>query len=213
MLTPKNNRLHTLLLRISFYCTVLLSAACSNDSEGPDPAYETGTFTDTRDGQDYQFVIIANQTWMAENLNFVTPTSTCYDNDPENCTTYGRLYDWWDAVDACPQGWHLPTLEEFMVLINRFGGVEQAGASLKAVSGWEAPNTGANNLSRFSALPGGSLVMDMFERLGTEGEFWTATPLSTDAAAFTRIHFNSTQVETTIQKSFSMGGSCRCVKD
>ncbi|WP_209330897.1 fibrobacter succinogenes major paralogous domain-containing protein [Lunatimonas salinarum] len=197
-----------------FFLAVLgLVASCSGESDGPTPAYQVGNFTDDRDGQEYQYVIIGSQTWMAENLNYETPLSSCYDNDPANCTTYGRLYDWWDAIDACPEGWHLPTLEEYQVLIDRFGGVEQAGASLKATTGWDAPNTGANDLSRFSALPGGSLVQNLFERLGQEGEYWTATPLTTNSAAFVRLHFNSTQVETTLQKSLNLGGSCRCVKD
>lgn len=213
MIISPQNPLDGFLLRLGFLCVIGLSIACSGDLDGPTPAYQVGSFTDDRDGQEYEYVIIAGQTWMAENLNFETPLSTCYDNDPTNCIIYGRLYDWWDAVEVCPPGWHLPTMEEYMVLINRFGGVEQAGASLKAESGWNGPNTGANNLSRFSALPGGSLVLDQYERLGEEGEFWTATPLSTIAAAFVRLHSNSTHVETTLPKTIPLGGSCRCVKD
>ena len=67
-----------------------------------------GTLVDERDGQTYRTVIIGEQEWMAENLNYayLQPTSTldssswCYDNDPENCETYGRLYLWSAAVDS-----------------------------------------------------------------------------------------------------------------
>ena len=67
-----------------------------------------GTLVDERDGQTYRTVVIGEQEWMAENLNYayLQPTSTldssswCYDNDPENCETYGRLYLWSAAVDS-----------------------------------------------------------------------------------------------------------------
>ena len=67
-----------------------------------------GTLVDERDGQTYRTVIIGEQEWMAENLNYayLQPTSTldssswCYDNDPANCETYGRLYLWSAAVDS-----------------------------------------------------------------------------------------------------------------
>ena len=67
-----------------------------------------GTLVDERDGQTYRTVIIGEQEWMAENLNYayLQPTATldssswCYDNDPENCETFGRLYLWSAAMDS-----------------------------------------------------------------------------------------------------------------
>ncbi len=101
------------------------------ESCGP---FECGDFLiDSRDGSAYETIQIGNQCWMVENLNYagnVNGNSWCYDSDPSNCDTYGRLYDWTAAMEGassssanpsgvqgiCPDGWHMPSDDEWQEL-------------------------------------------------------------------------------------------------
>jgi len=116
------------------------------------------SFTDQRDGQTYKYVKIGRQVWMAENLNYQTTNSRCYDNSPSNCNVYGRLYPWVDTKQACPSGWHLPSHSEWIELVDFLGGEDVAGGKMKitGTTYWKHSNFGATNESGFSALPGGS---------------------------------------------------------
>ena len=74
------------------------------------------------------------QIWTGKNLNIEVPNSTCYNNDPNNCNIYGRLYSQSEAIEACAllgPGWQLPTLQEWLTLINFYGGI--GGGSYNAL--------------------------------------------------------------------------------
>ena len=143
-----------------------------------------GSITDPRDGQKYKVVTIGNQVWMAENLNYSDSLSTlnlagnswCYDNEAESCTKYGRLYSWSAALNLdssyndknayldiclpvqgiCPDGWHIPTMNELEILMefdDANNGDLAKGVGLKSVDFWE---DGVNeDLYGFNALPAG----------------------------------------------------------
>ncbi|MCL2281821.1 MAG: fibrobacter succinogenes major paralogous domain-containing protein [Fibromonadales bacterium] len=171
----------------------------------------TGSATVTCDGKTYKTVKIGTQTWMAENLNYDVPdnaTDVCYDNNSNNCATYGRLYNWSTAMaldpscnssvcasqvqskhrGICPSGWHIPSYADWGVLMTAVGGVSIAGTKLKATSGWSScgPSGSGSSYScedtyGFSALPGGYGFSDgSFDDVGDNGYWWSASEYSSD---------------------------------
>ena len=150
--------------------------------------------TDPRDGKTYKTVKIGEQIWLAENLNYNAEGSKCYDNKPENCEKYGRLYNWDMAINVCPSGWHLPSEDEYEELHNMAGGREIAGKKLKTKSGWADNCDGCNGTDEFgfSALPGGYGYIDgPFYAVGFLGYWWSAKEYEfSDHYAYRRNLFN-----------------------
>ena len=130
------------------------------------------SFTDSRDGKPYAMVTIGDRMWMAENLDFKTDPSQCYENVVKNCEIYGRLYTWKTAQIVCPDGWHLPSDDEFASLEKAFG--DSAGHQLKASKGW-VEGAGSDAV-KFSGLPAGNHDKSgYFRELGYAGGFWTSS--------------------------------------
>jgi uncharacterized protein (TIGR02145 family) len=175
-----------------------------------------GTFTDTRDGQTYKTVTIGTQTWMAQNLNYQTDSSWCYENKAASCKKYGRLYDWKTAKTVCPNGWMLPFREDWNRLMATAGGDKKAGMMLKARSGWERKGNGNDDFG-FSALPGGRRNTDgCFFNAGNYGYWWTANEDRSD-----RIDNNDAYYRYMNHRAYvrwyltdkNLGYSVRCVAD
>ncbi len=160
---------------------------CVKD-EKPLIVSDYGTMTDERDGQVYKTVKIGDQWWMAENLNYAytdpiimdyglvleDSASFCYNNEPDSCAKYGRLYAWDAAMDCenniycfydpnedsksrgiCPEKWHIPSVNEWKTLIayaNNFA------IDLKSTSGWLDDGNGSDVFG-FNLLPAGFFNM------------------------------------------------------
>ena len=114
---------------------------------------EYSELTDERDAQIYKTVKIGDQVWMAENLNYKTENSYCYNDSTTYCDMYGRLYTWDVAMGICPSGWHLPDTTDWKILVESVGGWNEAGKILKSKTGWISFENGDNY--GFSLLPGG----------------------------------------------------------
>ena len=135
---------------------------------------ETGTFTDTRDGKEYKYVLIGKQIWMAEDLAYRDSSIFVY----KNKTSFGNnniyLYNIDQAYDACPDGWYLPELNDWKELINYLG--QNAGGKLKSITGWISPNKGATNEVGFNAMPNGMRIASgRVKDIGKNAFFWTNT--------------------------------------
>ena len=183
-------------------------------------AVQRGSFTDARDKKAYKTVKIGDQIWMAENLNYNASGSKCYDNKPDNCVKYGRLYNWNTAIKACPKGWHLPSAEEWQILVNFVG--ETAGKKLKATSGYNADEgksgNGTDNYG-FSALPGGQSGSDgKFLGVGRMGTWWTASECGNDwgtekAVCNRGMGYRTDDVQLYLGGSKRLLFSVRCLQD
>ena len=168
-----------------------------------------GSFTDTRDGQNqtYYTVEIGELTWMAQNLNYTTSDSWCYDNDPSNCEKYGRLYTWDAAMSACPSGWRLPTRDDWRDLVEAAGDV--AGTKLKSKS----PDWDGTDAFGFSALPAGfgDTYGGSFLYAGSYGFWWSATEYGSGGAWCWYMGYNYVNVDEYFDAK-GYGLSARCVR-
>ncbi|MBR5413553.1 MAG: fibrobacter succinogenes major paralogous domain-containing protein [Fibrobacter sp.] len=169
------------------------------------------TLKDLRDGRTYRTTKIGGQVWMAENLNYETPNSYCYNDSASYCDKYGHLYAWKDALNACPTGWHLPSVEEFVSLIELVGERWEAGGKLKSTTGWDGGHNGTDDYS-FTALPAGfKNESGVFQFEGREGFFWTSSDESSSYAY--GIHVDTNEYAATFLDHKSISKSIRCMMD
>jgi uncharacterized protein (TIGR02145 family) len=178
-----------------------------------------GTMTDPRDRNTYKTVSYSNgDTWIAENLHYRMPGAFPFEFNPEYEWDYGLLYTWEDAIKACPEGWHLPSDEEWNKLVKLFGGYEKAGPELKSKTGWELDNTGTNR-SGFNGQPAGFRSTPSqydpegsFLFRGKIGYYWTSTQVDGKHAWVYKLE-NYRPLVDRYEGKMGLSLSCRCVQD
>ena len=201
------------------------------------------TLKDLRDGQIYRTVKIGDQVWMAENLNFETASSSCYNDSAEYCEKYGRLYTWATAVGksedecgvgkecnlpsgnirgVCPDGWYLPSEDDFVALIKAVGGEKGAGSKLKSTDGWrddEGESGNGTDAFGFSALPAG-ISYASYYIVGYTTRFWGSTECGSEGVPETGngcayamyLDYDDVNVSLRSYAAKDFGFSVRCVK-
>jgi uncharacterized protein (TIGR02145 family) len=194
------------------------------------------------DGNVYRTVVIGTQNWMAENLKVtkyrngdnITNITTnsdwgsdtsgaygVYDNDATTyLDSYGRLYNWY-AVDnsssryICPEGWHVPTADEYDVLSTYLGGNTVAGGKMKetGTDHWQSESSGTSNSSGFTARGAGyRLTNGTYGFLNQTFVFWTVSYASSSTAHYRAgMYGNGTLTVDSLNKKY--GFSVRCLED
>lgn len=158
-------------------------------------------------------------TYIADNTAWFTQTAGAYGWYNEIISkkdTYGLLYNWYAVVDSrdlCPSGWHVPTDTEWTTLTDYLGGASFSGGKLKATTLWESPNTGANNSSGFTALPGGLRAeYGNYSNMGCNGYWWSGSEFNSSLAWLRELWFDQSDIQRGgINKYY--GFSVRCLKN
>lgn len=204
------------------------------------PLHFAGVITDI-DGNIYKTIRLGTQTWMAENLRttrmkdntaispvtsemdwaaLTAPGYCWYGNVLSNspvAVECGALYNWHtvSSGNLCPDGWHVPSQDDFNALVSFVGGADIAGGKLKenGTKHWNRPNAMATNLSGFTGLPTGMRNADgAYAGIGNAALFWTATEHS-GTAAVSAVLLNNTGAYGENNFAREAGLSVRCIKD
>lgn len=230
--------------RIIIIFITIISFSCSDDSP---------TKTDSK----IETITIGSQVWMKKNLdvdhyrngdpipevqnsiqwaNLNTGAWCYYYNDEANGKIYGKQYNWYAVSDPrglAPEGWHVPSDTEWMVLeiflgippeyvdwdifrsTTEGGKLKSTGTLEKGDGLWLDPNKGATNESGFTGLPGSLRYIDgSFYDINRLGFWWTSTPSSSnESKVWCRVLDYGTAEINRNNLEKVCGLSVRCIKD
>lgn len=141
------------------------------------PAWNgTSPLVDPRDDKEYNIIKIGDRLWMAENLNYETPSSVCYDNDSSMCNEYGSLYSSSEARSICPSGWSLPSMNDWKLAATSLGFSPGTYGKVKSTAEkisefFEGGTTGLD------IQTGGAYIgnWDNYVGEGSSGRYWLST--------------------------------------
>lgn len=154
-------------------------------------------WTDSRDSKKYRTLAIGSSVWFLDNMNFVTDSSFCYDDEYENCESLGRLYSWGDAMEVCPSPWRLPTEIDW-------GNIEDNIVELSK-NPWDS--------DFFDAKAGGyRSKKGNYDLKGFRADFWSSGEFNEKSAYY--FYFQIGEKKLSKNKYGKSGAlSVRCVKD
>lgn len=197
------------------------------------------------EGNTYTSIVLGNgQEWMNENLKTtvysngdtipnvvdqttwenITSGAWCYyNNDSIYENPYGKLYNWYvvdDSRNVCPTGWHIPSIDDWGILLNYLGGQNVSGGKLKKIgtleSGtgyWKTPNFGATNEINFNGVPSGKRYPDgFFAEINKTSYFWSTYQDTASRGGTLWLEYDKSRSYFMLH-TFNYGSSIRCIKD
>ena len=187
------------------------------------------------DGNTYQTIQIGNQTWMKENLkvtkyrngdvipnvlidrqNSLEGAWSYYLDDSYYDSNFGKLYNWYAATDArgiCPNGWHLPSTDEWQTLRNHLG--HRPGTQLKEnnITYWDQRHQDTpTNSSGFSARGSGIFYSYISREIRESVRYWSNMSYDNNNALIRILFADQSEFSSsTLGKGNQI--SIRCIKD
>ena len=202
------------------------------------PTFETGKMMDG-EGREYNTLKIGGLWWMAENLAAVKTTDgqvitaensemshyipLCYSTPNENV-----FYNWPAAQSVCPDGWHLPSSEEWASLEQTLGADPQfcyegnpamIAKALAIRNQWKSSSIPGspgyyqmyNNTSGFAVVPFGKYAGDFIDVKYT-ANFWLSDSFNDSIAHSRTLSYDKPMVTSGFNKK-NLGLSVRCVSE
>ncbi|WP_395048653.1 fibrobacter succinogenes major paralogous domain-containing protein [Flavobacterium sp.] len=227
-----------LILVLTISSVLFLGCSSSGSDSNPNDNNNNTLPVSDIDGNIYNVIQIGSKTWMQKNLNVskyrngdiipqitdptqwknTTTGAWCYyKNDINNGQIYGKLYNWYAVNDPrglSPQGWHISSNDEWVVLIGYLGGDMLAGYTMKelGVTHWSATTPETTNSSGFMGLPGGFSSYGAFSGIGLTGWWWTSSQETNLYAYMHTLYYAHGKVPTsTFEKRYGM--SVRCIRN